>query len=74
MGHLKSVDTAINEEKIDVRGYFHWSIIDNYEWAMGFKMKFGLYAVDLKTKERIPRKSAATYKQIIENREITDET
>jgi len=40
---------------------------------MGFKMKFGLYAVDLKTKERIPRKSAATYKQIIENREITDE-
>jgi len=73
MEHLKSVDTAINEEKINVRGYFHWSIMDNYEWAMGFKMKFGLYAVDLKTKERIPRKSATTYKQIIENREITDE-
>jgi beta-galactosidase len=72
-GHLKSVDTAINEEKIDVRGYFHWSLMDNYEWAMGFKMKFGLYAVDLKTKERIPRKSATTYKQIIENGDIIDE-
>jgi beta-galactosidase len=71
--HLKSLDTATNEEKIDVRGYFHWSLMDNYEWAMGFKMKFGLYAVDLKTKERTPRKSATTYKRIIENREITGE-
>jgi len=70
--HLKSLDNAINE-KIDVRGYFHWSIMDNYEWAMGFKMKFGLYAVDIKTKERTPRKSATTYKKIIENREITEE-
>jgi beta-galactosidase len=71
--HLKSLDKAINEEKIDVRGYFHWSIMDNYEWAMGFKMKFGLYAVNFKTKERTPRKSATVYKEIIENREITGE-
>ena len=71
--HLKSLDRAINEKKMDIRGYFHWSIIDNYEWAHGFKMKFGLYAVDLKTKQRIPRKSAMIYKKIIERGEITGE-
>ena len=39
MDHLKLLDRAINE-KIDLRGYFHWALIDNYEWAKGFKMKY----------------------------------
>ncbi len=65
--HLKTLETAINEEKIDIRGYFHWSLTDNYEWAKGFSMKFGLYAVDLKTKKRTPRKSAETFRKIIQN-------
>ncbi|MGQ9539345.1 MAG: family 1 glycosylhydrolase, partial [Candidatus Bathycorpusculaceae bacterium] len=56
----------LNEEKIDVRGYFHWALTDNYEWVHGFKMKFGLFAVDLKTKKRIMRKSAKIYKKIVE--------
>jgi beta-galactosidase len=63
--HLKVLDKAINEEKIDVKGYFHWSLTDNYEWAKGFSMKFGLYEVELKTKRRKERKSATVYKNII---------
>ena len=43
--HLISVHKAIQEE-VDVRGYFHWSLIDNFEWAEGFKPRFGLIAID----------------------------
>ena len=64
--HLEVLDRAINEENIDVRGYFHWSLTDNYEWAEGFKMKFGLYEVDLESKRRIERKSAKTYMHALE--------
>ncbi|MEM3666598.1 MAG: beta-galactosidase BgaS [Candidatus Bathyarchaeia archaeon] len=64
--HLKVLEKAVNEEKIDVRGYFHWALTDNYEWAKGFKMKFGLFAVDPKSKKRTIRKSAKTYKKTIE--------
>jgi beta-galactosidase len=67
--HLKMLDRAINEEKVDLRGYFHWSLTDNYEWAKGFGMKFGLYNVDLKTKKRTPRKSAERFRKIIETGE-----
>ncbi|MEM3617072.1 MAG: beta-galactosidase BgaS [Candidatus Bathyarchaeia archaeon] len=63
--HVAVLERAIKEEKIDVRGYFHWALTDNYEWAKGFKMKFGLFAVDLQTKRRKIRKSAKTFKQII---------
>ena len=68
MDHLKVLDRAINEDKVDVRGYFHWSLTDNYEWTKGFSMKFGLYSVDLKTKMRRERKSAKTYREIIEGK------
>jgi beta-galactosidase len=63
--HLKVLERAVSEEKIDVRGYFHWSLTDNYEWAKGFGPKFGLYSVDLETKSRKSRKSAEIYKEII---------
>ena len=71
--HLELLDTVITERKIDLRGYFHWSLIDNYEWAQGFKMKFGLFSVDLYTKSRKARKSAEVYKRIIENMEVTED-
>lgn len=64
MEHLKVLERAVSEEKIDVRGYFHWSLTDNYEWAKGFGPKFGLHAVDLKTKSRESRKSAEIYGEI----------
>jgi beta-galactosidase len=63
--HLKILEKAINDEKIDVKGYFHWALTDNYEWAKGFTMKFGLCEVELKTKKRKERKSAMVYKDII---------
>ena len=68
MDHLKILDRAINEEKVDVRGYFHWSLTDNYEWTRGFSMKFGLYSVDLKTKMRRIRESTKTFREIIEGK------
>jgi beta-galactosidase len=63
--HLKVLEKAVYEEKIDVRGYFHWSLTDNYEWAKGFRQKFGLYAVDFGTKARKSRKSAEVLEGII---------
>jgi len=53
------------DEGCDVRGYYYWSFMDNFEWDMGYAMKFGLYAVDYKTQERTLRPSAHYYKNII---------
>ncbi|AHL22950.1 beta-galactosidase BgaS [Thermococcus nautili] len=63
--HVEEVKRLL-ENGIDVRGYFHWALTDNYEWAMGFKIRFGLYEVDMITKERIPRRnSVETYRKVV---------
>jgi len=54
------------QEGADVRGYFYWSLLDNFEWDKGFWPRFGLVAVDFKTQKRTVRKSAFVYKKIIE--------
>jgi len=54
-------------EGVDIRGYFHWSLLDNFEWANGFWPRFGLVAVDYKTLERKIRPSAFVYKKMIED-------
>ena len=51
---------------VTVRGYFHWSLLDNFEWNEGFWPRFGLFEVDYKTQERRMRESARVYKEIIE--------
>jgi beta-glucosidase len=61
--HLKFISKAISE-KVDVRGYFYWSLIDNYEWAEGFGPKFGLVEVDFETLERKIRPSADVFKLV----------
>ena len=67
--HLKYVHQAISEG-VDVRGYFYWSLLDNFEWADGWLPKFGLYAVDRKTFKRMARPSAKAYVEICKNNEI----
>lgn len=53
------------EEGIDVRGHLYWSLMDNYEWALGFDKKFGLIEIDYETLERKVRPSAWRYKELI---------
>jgi beta-glucosidase len=67
--HLRWVYKAI-EEGEDVRGYFHWSLLDNFEWAQGWRMKFGLYSLNRETFERIPRPSASVYADICRTNSI----
>ena len=62
--HLRYVYKAI-QEGVDVRGYFYWSLLDNFEWDKGFWPRFGLVEVDYKTGERKIRPSAYEYAEII---------
>jgi beta-glucosidase len=57
---------------VDVRGYFYWSLMDNYEWG-SFVPKFGLVAVDPATFERSPKPSAAFYREVIERNGLDGE-
>lgn len=63
--HLRAVEKA-QVRGADVRGYLHWSLLDNFEWHLGFAPRFGLVEVDYKTLARKPRPSAYVYKAIIE--------
>jgi beta-glucosidase len=68
--HLARVQQAI-AEGADVRGYYHWSFTDNFEWAEGWALRFGLVALDQKTQVRTPRPSAELYSRIIWENAIT---
>jgi len=63
---LKGVSRAISEG-IDCRGYFHWSLLDNFEWDKGFWPRFGLIKVDYDTMQRIIRPSAYKFAEICKN-------
>ena len=54
------------DESADVRGYFYWSLMDNFEWAKGYNPRFGLIHVDYETQKRTLKDSAAWYKTVIE--------
>ncbi len=62
--HVEAFRQAM-KQGADVRGYFHWSLLDNFEWAEGFGMRFGLIEVDFETQERRIRPSAYVYRDII---------
>ena len=65
--HVFEMQQAVRDGT-DVRGYFHWSLLDNFEWAEGFEARFGLVAVDYRDGfRRLPRPSAALYSRIIES-------
>jgi beta-glucosidase/6-phospho-beta-glucosidase/beta-galactosidase len=67
--HLNALHGAILEGH-DVRGYFAWTLFDNYEWNHGMDMKFGLYAVDIETKQRSIREIGAAYAEIAKDRRL----
>ena len=60
LGELKKAATAV-----DIRGYFHWSLMDNFEWSKGYSERFGLIYVDYRTQQRIMKDSAYWYQKII---------
>jgi beta-glucosidase len=67
--HLYFVKKAI-DEGADIRGYFYWSLLDNFEWNQGFWPRFGLVEIDFETQVRHPRKSFDEYAKICKNNEV----
>jgi beta-glucosidase len=63
-GHLAAARRAI-AEGVNLRGYFAWSLLDNFEWQSGFSKRFGLVHVDYATLARTPKSSAAFYREVI---------
>jgi beta-glucosidase len=71
--HLRALHAAI-VAGVDVRGYFHWSLLDNFEWSHGFHMRFGLVHVDYDTQVRTLRDSARWYRDVIAHNGLADRT
>jgi beta-glucosidase len=67
--HIAQVHRAI-EDGIPVKGYFHWSLMDNFEWALGFGPRFGLVYVDWKTQKRIMKDSGRWFAKVIEQNAV----
>jgi beta-glucosidase len=65
--HLHAVRAAMRRG-VDVRGYFAWSLLDNYEWAAGFSKRFGIVHVDYATQARTLKASARYYREVIRSR------
>ncbi|MEU7512997.1 GH1 family beta-glucosidase [Streptomyces sp. NPDC042898] len=65
-GHVRALHQAM-AEGADVRGYFIWSILDNFEWAEGYRQRFGLVHVDYETLARTPKESYAWYRDLIKS-------
>ncbi len=63
--YLNELEKA-TDDSVDVRGYFQWSLMDNFEWAKGYTDRFGLVYVDYETQERTPKDSYYWYKNWIE--------
>jgi len=62
--HLKAVRHAIGRG-VDVRGYYVWSLLDNFEWEHGYSQRFGIVYVDYETQRRVPKRSALWYRDLI---------
>jgi beta-glucosidase len=60
--HMRAVADAI-DQGVDVRGYFVWSLMDNFEWALGYSKRFGIYYVDYATQARILKRSGLWFNQ-----------
>lgn len=64
--HLRAAHEAL-QQGVNLKGYFAWSLLDNFEWSCGFAKRFGLVHVDYATQKRTPKDSASFYRQVIES-------
>ena len=65
--HLQAV-SDLNEEGMNIQGYYLWSLLDNFEWSFGYDKRFGIIHVNYETQERIWKDSALWYADIVKNR------
>ena len=68
--HLAAVLDAV-DDGVPVRGYFYWSLLDNFEWAWGYAKRFGIVRVDYDTQVRTPKASARAYAEVISDRALS---
>jgi len=68
--HLQAV-SDLNEEGMNIQGYYLWSLLDNFEWSFGYDKRFGILYVDFETQERIWKDSAHWYAGVIEQHKAT---
>ena len=69
--HLEAIHRAI-ADGIDVRGYYLWSLLDNFEWAWGYSKRFGIVHVDFATQRRIVKDSGRFYARIVRANALPD--
>lgn len=74
-GYLGEVYNAIYKDGVNLKGYCAWSLMDDFEWFLGYSVKYGLYHVDFESpnRTRTPKKSAEYYKKIVETRSLIPE-
>ena len=75
INYLRDYITAVREAMhagVDVRGYFVWSLLDNFEWAFGYSKRFGIIYVDYPTQRRVIKDSGHWYAQVIAQNGIAD--
>jgi beta-glucosidase len=70
--HLRAAHTAI-DHGVDLRGYFYWSLLDNFEWAEGYAKRFGIIHVDFASQRRTPKQSAHWYAHVIAHNSLPRE-
>jgi beta-glucosidase len=66
--HIAAVERAV-DAGVDVRGYYVWSLLDNFEWEQGYERRFGIVAVDFEDQRRTPKRSALWYRDLIARHE-----
>jgi beta-glucosidase len=69
--HLRAAARAIKAE-VPLKGYFAWSLMDNFEWSFGYTKRFGIVYVDYQTQERIPKASAEYYRRVIAAKRVVE--
>jgi len=70
--HLREIWRAVSFN-YPVMGYYHWTLVDNFEWERGWSQRFGLYSLETESQTRIPRNSAILYSQICASSSLSDQ-